>query len=113
MYQQITTGEEHYSSLSEILCWIDNGLILRPPIDPVSTNNTAAPITTPSHVPASIQYVTNTPHVPPAIVPPKATTPPNADTMFGTDGGVMTEQPVSKRTQKKGVLIGDQWETPG
>jgi hypothetical protein len=64
MYQQITTGEEHYSSLTEILYWIDTGPILRLPPDQVSINQTDAPTTTPLHVPATAQYV---PTLPPAV----------------------------------------------
>jgi hypothetical protein len=111
MYHQITTGEEHYSYLSEILCWIENGPILRPPTDPVSTNDTDAPITTPSYVPASIQYVTNvTPQASPTIVPHQATTPPNADTIAGDGSAAMA--PGSQWSQKRVSLSGTNRKNP-
>jgi hypothetical protein len=62
-YKQTTTGEENYSSLTEILHWIETGPLLQPPAVPVPTNQTDAPITTPSYVPATVQYV---PHTAPA-----------------------------------------------
>ena len=53
-YTQTNSGEEHYSSLSEILNWIQSGPLLQPP---AVQNDTEAPITTPAHAPATIQYV--------------------------------------------------------
>jgi hypothetical protein len=53
-YTQTSSGEEHYSSISEILHWIQSGPLLQPP---KLTNETEAPITTPTHVPATIQYI--------------------------------------------------------
>ncbi len=53
-YQQTSSGEEHYSSLAEILQWIEAGPILQ---QPASHNATDAPITTPVYVPATLQYV--------------------------------------------------------
>jgi hypothetical protein len=80
MYQQTTTGEEHYSSLTEILYWIDTGPLLQPPLDPVSVNQTDAPITTPFDVPATVQHVPNSqpavitaPNATPAPIPPAIT----------------------------------------
>ncbi len=108
MYHQTTTGEEHYSSLSEILCWIENGSILRPPTDPVFTNDTEAPITTPSYVPASIQYVTNaTPHASPTIVPHRALTQPSDDTTAG-NSGTYGHGTGDATVTKKGAPIADQ-----
>ena len=59
MYIQLATGEEHFSSLAEIVNWIDSGPLLQPPTAMEPTNKTRAPITTPMHVPATIQYVPN------------------------------------------------------
>jgi hypothetical protein len=56
-YQQTNTGEEHFSSLTEILHWMASGPLLQSPTALVPTNATAAPITTPAYVPATIQYV--------------------------------------------------------
>ena len=56
-YKQLPSGEENYSSVAEILHWIDIGPILQPPTQLVSNNTTTAPITTPSHVPSMLQYV--------------------------------------------------------
>jgi hypothetical protein len=72
MYTQTTTGEENYSSLTEILNWIETGPLLQPPTPNDPTNQTEAPITTPSHVPATVQYVPNT-------APPLSKPPPNAE----------------------------------
>ena len=59
LYKQTRTGEEHYSSLTEILNWIEIGPLLQPPLEPILTNQTEAPVTTPSYVPATLQYVPN------------------------------------------------------
>jgi hypothetical protein len=76
MYKQTTTGEEHYSSLTEILNWIEIGPLLQPPVAPVPTNQTEAPITTPSFVPASVQYVSSAvPQPRPAESAPKQRVP--------------------------------------
>ena len=63
LYKQIGQTEEHYSSLSEILFWIEHGPLLQPPQFPLHapTNHTTAPITTPSYVPATLQDVPRTP----------------------------------------------------
>jgi hypothetical protein len=63
MYKQIGKTEEHYSSLSEILFWIEQGPLLQPPQFPLHAppNHTAAPITTPSYVPATLEDVPRTP----------------------------------------------------
>jgi hypothetical protein len=61
-YKQIDTGEEHFSSLAEILHWIDTGPLLQPPKDQTPVNTIDAPVTTPVYVPASLQYV---PRIPP------------------------------------------------
>ncbi len=53
-YQQTSSGEEHYSSLAEILQLIEAGPILQ---QPASHNATDTPITTPIYVPATLQYV--------------------------------------------------------
>jgi hypothetical protein len=74
--RQTTTGEEHYSSLTEILYWIDTGPLLQPPHDPVSANQTNAPIITPLQVPATVQYVPTS--QPAVITAPNATPAPTA-----------------------------------
>ena len=59
-YKQTTTGEDNFSSVAEILHWIETGPFLQPPVGPVTANQTdAPPITTPSYVPAKVQYVPN------------------------------------------------------
>ena len=68
MYKQTTTGEENYSSLTEILHWIEIGPLLQPPVQPVPNNQTNAPITTPSYAPSTVQYV---PHTAPPVSPPR------------------------------------------
>jgi hypothetical protein len=56
-YRQLDTAKEHYSSLMEILAWIELGPILLP-LPTLPPNETdQLPITTPSYVPASLQYV--------------------------------------------------------
>jgi hypothetical protein len=57
MYTQTSSGEEHLSSVDEILHWIASGPLLKPPTDLTPTNETDAYITTPSYVPVTIQYV--------------------------------------------------------
>jgi hypothetical protein len=57
MYTQTSSGEERYSSVDEIVHWISSGPLLRPPTDLAPTNETDTDITTPSYVPATIQYV--------------------------------------------------------
>jgi hypothetical protein len=56
-YVQLATGDEHFSSIAEIVHWVDSGPLLQPPTPVAPTNNTRAPITTPFHVPATVQYV--------------------------------------------------------
>jgi hypothetical protein len=71
-YTQIDTGEEYFSSLSEILHWIDTGPLLQPPKSQAPVNSTEAPVTTPVYVPASLQYIPRTPshdHTTPALLP--------------------------------------------
>ncbi len=60
-YKQIDTGEVNFSSLTEILFWIESGPLLQPPEShqPI-TNATNAPVTTPPCVPASLQYIPRT-----------------------------------------------------
>ncbi len=62
MYTQTSTGEEHYSSVDEILHWISSGPVLRPPSDSDRTEEIDVTITTPAYIPATIQYVPTTPH---------------------------------------------------
>jgi hypothetical protein len=57
MYTQTSTGEEHFSSVAEILYWIATGPVLQPCESLVPTNSTNAPITTPPFTPATVQYV--------------------------------------------------------
>jgi hypothetical protein len=57
IYKQICTGEEHYSSLAEILHWIASGPLLRPPTPPDTVTAPGAPVTTPEYVPATLRYV--------------------------------------------------------
>jgi hypothetical protein len=68
-YRQLDTGEEHYSSIMEILSWIELGPILQPPPTPPVDQTNELPITTPSYVPASIQYVPVRPHTNLAPIP--------------------------------------------
>jgi hypothetical protein len=56
-YTQTSTGEEHFSSLHEILHWIQTGPVLMPPAPQAPSNTTNAPITTPPFTPATLQYV--------------------------------------------------------
>jgi hypothetical protein len=56
-YTQTSTGEEHFSSLHEVLHWIQTGPALLPPEPQTPVNTTEAPITTPPFTPAMIQYV--------------------------------------------------------
>jgi hypothetical protein len=56
-YRQTDSGEEHFSSVDEILHWISTGPLLSPPSVPVSQNDTNAPITTPPYIPATIRFV--------------------------------------------------------
>jgi hypothetical protein len=62
MYTQTSTGEEHYSSVDEILHWISSGPVLRPPSDSHRTEEIDVTITTPAYIPATIQYVPTTPY---------------------------------------------------
>ncbi len=63
-YTQTATGEDHYSSLAEILHRIETCPLLQPPVAPCSQNQTKAPITTPSYVPVTVQFVPHpTPHI--------------------------------------------------
>jgi hypothetical protein len=57
VYRHMTTGDEHYSSLIEVLYWIQSGPTLTMPTVPHPLNATNAPITTPSHASVSIQYL--------------------------------------------------------
>ena len=57
VYRQVDTGEEHYSSIDEILFWIDTGPCLQPPPDSPYPHDTTATVTTPSFIHASLQYV--------------------------------------------------------
>ena len=67
-YRQTNTGEEHFSSLDEIMHWISTGPLLTPPTVPIAQNTTDAPITTPPYIPATIQFV-------PTESPPLTTSP--------------------------------------
>ncbi len=80
-YKQIDTGEEKFSSVSEILYWIEAGPLLQPPQGHafVPVNKTKAPVTTPACVPASLQYVPRT-QANPAIALPVPAPDPNMDT---------------------------------
>ena len=60
-YQHTESGEEHFSSVDEILHWISTGPLLSPPSVPVSQNDTNAPITTPPYITATIQFVPTEP----------------------------------------------------
>jgi hypothetical protein len=66
-YRQLDTAEEHYSSVMEILAWIEAGPILQPPPITPPNETDQMPITTPSYVPASLQYVPTRLHT--AVVP--------------------------------------------
>jgi hypothetical protein len=57
MYTQTSTGDEHFSSVAEILYWIATGPVLQPCESLVPTNSTNAPIMTPPFTPATVQYV--------------------------------------------------------
>jgi hypothetical protein len=98
MYTQTSTGEEHFSSLSEILNWIASGPILQPPTLPGPTNKTDAPITTPAHVPATIQYI---PNVTPARIYPLQVHP--AFPLQNERVSVRNEKPRHNKAQKQRV----------
>ena len=70
-YRQITTGEEHFSSVAEILNWIDSGPLLQPPTITDNNDTNGAPVTTPAHIPARLTYVPDLP------MPSHANTSPN------------------------------------
>jgi hypothetical protein len=46
-YRQADTGEEHFSSVDEILFWIETGPLLKPPPTEPDLNPLAAPVTIP------------------------------------------------------------------
>ena len=96
LYKQTMTGEEHYSSLTEILHWIDIGPLLQPPVEPASNNQTEAPVTTPSYVPATLQYV---PHPSPFIAAP------DVPVIAAEDNGV-------EGTQKRVSFLGANHNVP-
>jgi hypothetical protein len=56
-YTQASAGDDHFSSIAEILNWIASGPIQQPTVLLVPSNGTTATITTPAFVPATIQYV--------------------------------------------------------
>ena len=68
-YRQLDTGEEHFSSVMEIVSWIELGPLLLPPPTPLPDPTDDLPITTPSYVPASLQYVPIHPHPSVAHIP--------------------------------------------
>ena len=68
MYTQTSSGEEHFSSVDEILHWISSGPLLQAP-STSGMQDTGATITTPAYIPATIQYVPLPTHNRPARTP--------------------------------------------
>ena len=68
MYTQTSSGEEHFSSVDEILHWISSGPLLQAP-SISGAQDTGATITTPAYIPATIQYVPLPTHNRPARAP--------------------------------------------
>jgi hypothetical protein len=56
-YRQADTGEEHFSSVDEVVFWIKTGPLLQPPTAQPDYNPLGAPITTPSYTPSTLQFV--------------------------------------------------------
>jgi hypothetical protein len=98
-YKQTTTGEDNFSSVAEILHWIETGPFLQPPVGPVTANQTdAPPITTPSYVPAKVQYVPNL--APPSLA--SSGTVAASPTVLVEDTGTIPQgQRVSATTHKR------------
>jgi hypothetical protein len=101
-YVQQDSGEEHYSSLTEILDWIVSGPILQAPSTIAPTNATTAPITTPLNVPATIQYVPTATRTPP--MPLRQV----VSSLRDGGGSVLIGPGSNSDDNGKGVLIGHQ-----
>ncbi len=96
--RQINTGEEHFSSVSEILNWIEIGSPLQTPNITVDRNDTVAPVTTPAHTPARLTYVPDLPNTSHAI--PSSDPSVTAPQITGRTGQHIGKQRVCKAQQK-------------